>query len=123
MAYFGLRAEDGAVEPGMTVVAYDAVETSSASDLGRSAQSANADGKFEDFELNRADRREIYLVAVDDAGNMSDSSTVADTQAELVRQVEWTATLIDKVSGQNLPNPHQIRRTEHEYDRETGRDE
>jgi hypothetical protein len=55
-------------------------------------------GMFEEFELNRSDRTEVYLVAYDNACNRSD--------AVKVRNVEWTVSMGQKDQGSI--NPHKF---------------
>lgn len=92
---FTLTGASGAVEPNTVVVAYeDAMLTN---EIGRSLPSA-LDGSFAEFALNPIDRAHVWIVQVDSAANAS--------VGQLVRHVEWTATMNGKVAGSSVPNPN-----------------
>jgi len=96
--YFGLKATGDAVDENTSwVYAYDGSDPATASEIGKTAASG---GTFSEFELNRADRTEVYLAAYDNACNRSD--------AVKVRDVEWTATMGGKVPGDYYKNPHKF---------------
>ncbi|HQM85652.1 MAG TPA: hypothetical protein PLD55_13310, partial [bacterium] len=87
--YFGLKATGDAVDENTSwVYAYDGSDPATASEIGKAPVT---DKSFNEFELNRADRTEVYLAAYDNACNRSD--------AVKVRDVEWTATMGGKVPG------------------------
>jgi hypothetical protein len=94
--YFGLKATGNAVDENTSwVYAYDGSDPATASEIGKTAASG---GTFSEFELNRADRTEVYLAAYDNACNRSDVVKVLD--------VEWVATMGGKVPGSTWENPH-----------------
>lgn len=103
---FTITGAAGAVEAGATVVAFDDDYLTSAREIGRAT--ATGAGAFGPMALVPADRREVFVVAVDGAGNGSDASGAAGTQAVRVRDVSWTATLLGKVAGSTAENPHQL---------------
>ncbi|MEZ4271446.1 MAG: hypothetical protein R3C68_08445 [Myxococcota bacterium] len=79
------------------------------------ARSVRSDGSFggdidaaQPWALPIFDRPEIYVAAVDRAGNLSDNDANPSNgiQGTLVRNIVWTATLNHKVPGSNLDNPH-----------------
>lgn len=109
--HFAVRGLDGAVEDEALVTVYDAESVSGASTLGTAI--ADGDGAFGaavgsngELTLNAADRAHVYLTATDKAGNESDASADAGTQASLVRNVIWVATPGFKQAGSLLENPH-----------------
>lgn len=117
-AYF-LRGLPGAVPANALVVVYSdpLVVTSAATLVGREVARtwADATGAFggdvgdpHPFPLYMGDSPDVYVAAVDGAGNVSDADGVAanGAQAALVRDVAWTATMIGKVPGRTFPNPH-----------------
>jgi len=97
---FQIVGTDGAVEPGVTVIAYEGADPLTSAELGRVA--ANAQGAFAPFELklgtSPVDFRVVYLGAADAAGNLS---ALVD-----VKDVEWVATMGGKVPGSLFENPH-----------------
>lgn len=116
-AYF-LRGLGGAVPASATVIAYSdpLVISGAGSYVGREIARTTADpgGAFggdaaapTPFQLFMGDAPDLYVAAVDAAGNVSDADPVTPgRQAALVRDVAWTATMGGKVPGRTVPNPH-----------------
>jgi hypothetical protein len=117
-AYF-LRGVAGSVPANALVVVYSdpVVVTSGAALVGREVARtwADANGAFggdvgdpQPFQLYMGDSPDVYVAAVDAAGNVSDADGVAanGAQAALVRDVAWTATMHGKIAGRTFPNPH-----------------
>ncbi|MEM6732915.1 MAG: kelch repeat-containing protein, partial [Myxococcota bacterium] len=104
---FTLEGASGAATDAAEVVAFDGPSVASASRIN-DAPVAN-DGSFARFDLVNADRTDVYLVAVDAAGNASDS-TPNDTlvTATRVRDVAWLATLEGKEALSTFVNPHRV---------------
>ncbi|HSW59405.1 MAG TPA: hypothetical protein VLJ60_01335, partial [bacterium] len=99
--YFSIKADGAAVDENtIFVYAYDGSDPATASEIGKTAASG---GTFAEFELNRADRTEVYLAAYDNACNRSD--------VVKVRDVEWVATMGGKVPGSTWENPHSFYET------------
>ncbi|MFO7736465.1 MAG: kelch repeat-containing protein [bacterium] len=97
---YRIRAKDGeTVVDGdtTTVIVYDGPDPETDSEIGRRTVSG---GTFSEFELNRSDRKDVYIAAYDNACNRSD--------VVRVRDVEWTATMGYKVPGSNFENPHEF---------------
>jgi len=116
---FFLSGAAGAVPAGATVIAYSdpTVVTAGGVLVGReiARTTARADGSFggdvgdaTPFQLFMGDSPDVYVAAVDAAGNPSDANANAQDglQAALVRDVAWTATLQGKIPGRVFPNPH-----------------
>ncbi|MBI5525986.1 MAG: hypothetical protein HY897_06590 [Deltaproteobacteria bacterium] len=109
---FTLRGSSSSVEPNATLIVYDAADVASAAEIGR--VTADAAGAFggdigsgKEFTLNRADRVNVYISAVDSAGNPSDADLgTAGIQATEVKDVEWTTTMGGKVAGSTFENPN-----------------
>jgi hypothetical protein len=96
----------GSVEGNATVIAFDDDYLTSAREVGRAT--ATGGGAFS-MTLIPADRREVFLVAVDGAGNASDADAgAAGTQAVRIRDVTWTASMMGKVAGSTTENPHRL---------------
>lgn len=93
-AEFRVRAPQGTLAGETAVVAYDGPSPASATELGRAI--VTSEGAV-DVPLIASDRAEVWIAAVDPAGN--ESPTVR------VRHVEWTATLGGKVPGSLASNP------------------
>jgi hypothetical protein len=103
----------GAVEGGTRVLLYDGrniTGSGAASEIGDAL--AKVDGSFGsqlDFTgilLSGADRARVYVVARDLAGNVSDvDPALEQTQAQLVRNVAWVASMGKKKVGSLLENP------------------
>lgn len=94
--YYSIKAEGEVVDENTAwIYAYDSLDLATASEIGKT----QATGKnFSEFELNRADRVDVYVAAYDNACNRSD--------VVKVRDVEWTATMGYKVPGSTFENPH-----------------
>jgi hypothetical protein len=98
---YTLRGAMGAVEPSATLVAYNGPDTATGEEIGRTT--AQPDGSFNAFDLVRADRDQVFVVAIDSAGNQSGASPGSPgVQATPVRDTEWIATL----SKSAMFNPH-----------------
>ena len=94
--YYGIKAGADAVDSNTSwVYAYDGSDPSTASEIGKAPVTNKT---FSEFELNRADRTEVYIAAYDTACNRSD--------AVKVRDVEWIATMGYKEPGDSFKNPH-----------------
>jgi hypothetical protein len=93
---FTVRAE-ATLEPKMTVLVWDEADLARAGEIGRARTGAL--GALDSFELSRADRPEVFVSLVDDAGNES-------AAVSRVSRVEWVATLGNKVLGEVFANPH-----------------
>jgi len=94
--YYSIKAGANAVDANTSwVYAFDGSDPATASEIGK-AQVTNK--TFSEFELNRADRTEVYIAAYDTACNRSD--------AVKVRDVEWIATMGYKEPGDSFKNPH-----------------
>jgi len=94
--YYSIKAGANAVDANTSwVYAFDGSDPATASEIGK-AQVTNK--TFSEFELNRADRTEVYIAAYDTACNRSD--------AVKVRDVEWIATMGYKEPGSVVENPH-----------------
>jgi hypothetical protein len=99
--YFSIKADGEVVDENTSwVYAYDGSDPATASEIGKAPVT---DKSFNEFELNRADRTEVYLAAYDNACNRSD--------VVKVRDVEWVATMGGKVPGSTLENPHSFYET------------
>ncbi|MFO0582268.1 MAG: hypothetical protein U0229_08355 [Anaeromyxobacter sp.] len=116
---FFLKGAAGAAPANATVIAYSAplVVSPQGTLVGREIgrTTAAADGSFggdlgdaAPFQLFMGDAPDLYVAAVDAAGNVSDADASAANgqQAALVRDVAWTATLQGKIPGRVFPNPH-----------------
>ena len=99
---FGLVGLPGAVEPGATLITYNAAEPDERQELGRRrADDQGALGSAErPLELPAFDLPRVYVLAEDAAGNRS--------EAVPVRDVLWTATLGGKLAGSTRQNPHRF---------------
>ncbi|HEX9243524.1 MAG TPA: hypothetical protein VF875_13865 [Anaeromyxobacter sp.] len=117
-AYF-LKGAAGSVPANALVIVYSdpLVVTSGSTLVGREVARtwADANGAFggdvsdpSPFPLYMGDSPDVYVAAVDAAGNVSDAdgSAANGRQAALVRDVAWTATMAGKVQGRTFPNPH-----------------
>jgi hypothetical protein len=94
---FAVAGDPDAIEPGATVQLLDAPEYGPTTQVvGSTGTPARHDGSFPEVEMTRTDRAQIYIVAVDEAGNRSES--------RLVERVRWTAT------AGSMANPHRIER-------------
>jgi hypothetical protein len=103
---FSVIGGTGAAEAGATVVAYDGANPASANEIARGT--ALASGAF-GLALSGGDRREVFVLAVDGAGNASDGDgATAGPQAVRVRDVTWTATLGGKLPESTIENPHAL---------------
>lgn len=91
---FFVSGAGGSVDPEAWVIAYAGID--GRTELGR--VQADAAGGFSVLPMNTPDRPLVYLAAADSAGNLS--------RIVLVRDVQWTATLGQKVAGSALENPH-----------------
>jgi len=109
---FDVRGYANAVEANARVKIYDGANTASAQQIATGI--ADWQGKFGagissvwPLTLGASDRTYVYITATDLAGNESDADgDVDDNQARLVRDVEFVATLADKVAGSSLANPN-----------------
>ena len=95
---FKVTGGAGAVEGTATVIALDGAASAGAVELGRTAAAAN--GSFS-LALPASDRTQVWILAVDGAGNASGGG-----QAVRVRDVTWTASLTGKVPESVIENPH-----------------
>lgn len=91
---FRLDGVASSVESNAVVAAYAGASLSSG-EIARTV--ASGAGAFT-LPLNIADRPDVFVAAIDAAGNAS--SVVR------VRDVRWTATMRDKVVGSTVENPH-----------------
>ena len=112
---FSVRGHSGSVEENSRVTIYDGAQTSTAAPLA--TELADGSGRFgagadpdSPLTLTAADRAYVYITTTDLAGNQSDADDNPDNgiQASLVRDIEWVATLDDKVVGSYLENPHRF---------------
>lgn len=101
---FTINAVAGAVA-GSTLLAYDSVRA----EVGRAVVGAAGAGATA-VTLSGSDRDEVFVAAVDDAGNESDDSAAAGLQASRVRDVTWIGAYGDKIPGSALENPHTFER-------------
>ncbi len=101
---FLLEGAPGAAGPRDTLVVYGAADVASSAEIGRTT--AGPDGAFAAFDLDPADRVDVYVVAVDDAGNVSDAAPQPGIQARAISRGVWTASLGGKIRGRTTPNPH-----------------
>jgi hypothetical protein len=97
---YTLQGAPAAVEPGATLIAYNGPDTATNEEIGRTT--VKGDGSFDEFDLSRADRDQVFVLAIDDAGNESDASPAPGIQAVLVHDARWIATL----SRSAAFNPH-----------------
>ena len=91
---FKLDGLAGSIEANSVVAAYAGGSIASG-EIARVV--ASASGAFS-LPLNTADRAEIFVAAIDGAGNIGALAKVRD--------VAWTATMRDKVVGSTVENPH-----------------
>ncbi len=84
----------GAAESSSTVIVY--ATAAGNQEVGRG--DADSGGAFGPISLDTADRPEVYVSAVDAAGNVS--------TRRKVRDVVWQATMGGKTVGSTFPNPH-----------------
>jgi hypothetical protein len=104
---FVLEGSEGAVAANISVLVFDRRDVSRATELGRTV--AGERGEFIlPLMVSRTEVPELYAASADARGALSDSSTVAGLQAELVHRGEWSATLLGKIRGRNFPNPHRV---------------
>ena len=114
---FFLQGKEMAVEPNATVVVYDEADCDVAAEIGRTTASplgtfGAAPGEGDAFALSPADRSEIYVTAVDGAGNRSDADpATGGDQALQVLDHKWVATMGFKKDGSLLANPHRFTST------------
>jgi hypothetical protein len=110
-AYF-VQGDDGAAGSGETILAYNEEIYNVATLLGLAV--ADGDGSFgaepgEDggFGLSPSNRTRVFLVAADDACNLSDfnPATPAVMEGALVRTGELVATMGKKLPGSSAANP------------------
>jgi hypothetical protein len=114
-----LRGLAGAVPAGALAIAYSAptVISPEGALVGREIGRVAADGTgafggdvgdASPFQLYMGDAPDLYVAAVDAAGNVSDADGDPSNgvQAALVRDVAWTATMNGKIPGRVFPNPH-----------------
>ncbi len=104
---FRVTGGASAVEASATVIAWNGSDVAAAAELGRA--NASGAGAFT-LTLTDNDRAQVYLTAVDAAGNPSDAVAGGAVQATRVRDVTWIATLGDKVPGSTFENPHVFER-------------
>ena len=117
-AYY-LRGAAGAVPASTLAVVYSdpTVISSGGTLVGREIArvAASVTGAFggdvgdaAPFPLYMGDSPDVYVAAVDGAGNVSDADGDPSNgiQAALVRDVAWTATMLGKIPGRVFPNPH-----------------
>ncbi len=95
---FTLEGTAGAVEAGGVVVPMDGSRNWLAP-----PKRAEVDGSFTPILLSAVDRRVVYLAHFDGAGNFDVPKPNPPT---MVRNVEWTATLGQKLPGSLIENPH-----------------
>ncbi len=101
---FRIAVASGAVA-GSTVIAWDGpTPRVSGIEIGRSS----VGGGGATVSLSGGDRPEVFVTAVDDAGNESDDVAGGALQATPVRDVSWTAGFGGKVVGSVLENPHEF---------------
>lgn len=93
-----LTAGAGTVEPGALVLAWDRESATNAIEIARTT--ATADGALPGFILPGVDRVDVYVQAVDSAGNASNRVHVLDGV--------WTATLGGKQPYETFANPHRL---------------
>lgn len=105
--HFRITGSAGAVENGATVIAWAGSDTSTAGELGRT--SANGSGAYT-LTLGDNDLSQVYVLAVDAAGNPSDAVAGGTATASRVRDVTWIASLGGKVPGSTFENPHTFER-------------
>ncbi|OGR07808.1 MAG: hypothetical protein A2341_07355 [Deltaproteobacteria bacterium RIFOXYB12_FULL_58_9] len=112
--YFGVEGKAGAVERESTVIVYATSHAIATQELAREV--ARDDGSFggapgstEAFPVTPVDLLQVYLVAVDAAGNSSDAKPgEAGIQASGVVEIAWTATMTGKRAGSYFANPHRF---------------
>jgi len=116
-AYF-MRGLAGSVPASSLVVVYSSADVVSGGALiGREIGRVQADatgafggdvGSSSPFQLFMGDAPDVYVAAVDAAGNVSDADGVGSNgvQAARVHDVAWTATMQGKIPGRTFPNPH-----------------
>ena len=78
------------------VLAYDDGDPEEAADIGRGQ--VEADLGIAELELNRADRRDVWIAAFDHGCNASEFARV--------REIRWVATMGGKEAGSDFENPH-----------------
>ncbi|MFO7735970.1 MAG: hypothetical protein R6W70_07100, partial [bacterium] len=64
-----------------------------------------SEGVYYKINLDRTDRKNIYIAIGDTAGNQSGTDS-SDKEAALVRNIEWIASMNNKVAGSTYENPH-----------------
>ena len=119
MAQITVEGQAGSTEPDSTVIAMGGAEVHDvdgafAAELARGR--AGPDGSFGGQPQDAGalgvsgDRRSIFIVAVDGAGNVSDADgdPANGVQASLVEDAVWRATLLGKVRGSAAENPHEL---------------
>jgi hypothetical protein len=93
---FSVRGGAGALDADATrVFVYDSAAGTSSSIIG--SASRRTDGGFDELALIGADRSQVWVAAVDAAGNRSPLARVDD--------VEWLASMAFKVPGRATENP------------------
>ncbi len=97
-AKFTLEGAAGAVEASAIVVPMDGSRNWLAT-----PKRAELDGSFTAITLSAVDRRVVYLAHFDGAGNFDVPKPNPPTP---VRNIEWTATLGQKLPGSLIENPH-----------------
>ncbi len=102
---FSISGAASSVAAGLTVFAFDGPDLATANVIGSS--DATVAG-FGPLELDATDRAEVYIAAVDAAGNVSDASGTSGDgdDCTLVRDGVWRANLGDKLANSTLANPH-----------------
>ena len=96
-----VQAGPDACQPGLTMLVYDGEAPSGARLLGQAP--TRADGSAS-VPLAFGDRTTAWAACADAAGNISGATPI--------HRGEWTATIVGKIPGESVPNPHQVTVTE-----------
>ena len=111
---FYVRGEEGAVDGDATVLVFDGPDPALAGEVGRiQADEGGAFGAAPGEEgalaLVPADRKRVYVQAVDGGCNRSDADgLLGSADAALVADVRWVSTLGHKEAGSTMVNPHNL---------------
>ena len=90
-----VQAQAESCQSGLTLAVYDIEDSTQRRLLGQGRVAADGSARI---PLAFGDRTTAWVACVDEAGNVSESSEI--------RRGAWTATLVGRVPGESVANPH-----------------